>query len=134
MDVKELIRHVQQNAMLKEEADRIAERQKEVKVFINTGIDALAEEDGRGHLVVDINDPVTGISKVMRQKRVSKSLDMDIAENIIEQRGLKERCIKMVPVLNEDEIMAAFYEGHLSEEDIDSMFPAKVTWALIFNK
>lgn len=134
MDLKELTRYVQQNAMLKEEADRIAARQKEVKEQINKGIDALAEEDGRGHLVVDIDDPVTGISKVMRQKRVSKSLDMSIAEEIIAQRGLSERCIKMIPVLNEDEIMAAFYENLLSEEDIDSMFPAKVTWALIFNK
>ena len=134
MDIKELIRYVQQNVILKEEADRVTERQKEVKVQINLGIDALSEEDGRGHLVVEIDDPVSGISKVMRQKRVSKSLDMDIAEKIISDRNLKDRCIKMIPVLNEDEIMAAFYEGLLSEEDIDAMFPAKITWALIFNK
>lgn len=134
MEIKDLIRYVQQNAMLKDEADRIADRQKEVKTFINQGVDELAEEDSRGHLVVDINDDITGISKVVRQRRVSKSLDQQAAEDILSRKGLTERCFTMVPVLNEEEIMAAFYEGLLTEDDIDTMFPAKITWALTFNK
>lgn len=134
MELKELIRYVQQNVMLKGEADKIAERQKEVKDFINQGVDELAEEDSRGHLVVEINDEVSGISKVVRQRRVSKSLDQETAELILKSKGLEERCFTMVPVLNEEEIMAAFYEGLLTEADIDAMFPAKVTWALTFNK
>lgn len=134
MDKKELIKYVQQNVVLKDEADRIAERQKEVKSRIQEGIDSLGEEDGRGHIVVEIDDSVTGISKVVRQKRVSKSLDIEIAEQVLAAKGLSERCFIMVPVLDEEAIMAAFYEGLLTEDDIDSMFPAKVTWALVFNK
>lgn len=134
MEKKELIRYVQQNVALKDEADRIADRQKEVKSRIQEGIDSLGEEDGRGHIVVEIDDSVTGISKVVRQKRVSKSLDIEIAEQVLAAKGLSERCFIMVPVLDEEAIMAAFYEGLLTEDDIDSMFPAKVTWALVFNK
>lgn len=134
MNLKEMIRYVQQNVLLKEEADRIAARQKEVKDFINQGLEELGEEDSRGHIVAEINDSVSGISKVVKQKRVSKSLDMETAERILKEKDLESRCFTMVPVLNEEEIMAAFYEGLLTEEDIDSMFPAKVTWALVFNK
>ena len=134
MDKKEFISYVRQNATLKEEAERLTTRQNDVKKRIQQGLDELGEEDGRGHIVVEVDDDVTGISKVVRQKRVTKSLDMEIAEQVLEAKGLSERCVKMVPVLDEEEIMAAFYEGALTEEDIDSMFPAKVTWALVFNK
>jgi SOS-response transcriptional repressor LexA len=134
MNLKEMIRYVQQNVLLKEEADRIAERQKEVKDFINKGLEELGEEDSRGHIVAEINDSVSGISKVVKQKRVSKSLDMETAERILKEKDLESRCFTMVPVLNEEEIMAVFYEGLLTEEDIDAMFPAKVSWALVFNK
>lgn len=37
----------------------------------------------------------------------------------------------MVPQIDEAAIMAAFYEGYLTEEDIDTMFPSKVTYAFI---
>jgi hypothetical protein len=30
--------------------------------------------------------------------------------------------------------MAAYYEGLVTEEDIDKMFPAKITWALVMSK
>jgi hypothetical protein len=56
---------------------------------------------------------------------------MDIAEKIIQEKGLTERCVKMVPTLDEAEIMASFYRGELTEEDIDAMFPAKVIYAFI---
>lgn len=134
MKVKELIELVRQNVVLKEESDLITSRQKEVKTRITEGVDLLGEEDGRGHIVVDIDDPVSGISKVVKQKRISKTLDESVAEEILQAKNLKDRCFVMVPVLNEEEIMAAFYEGLLTEEDIDAMFPAKVTWALVFNK
>jgi len=36
-----------------------------------------------------------------------------------------------VPMLDEDAIMSAFYSGYLTEEDIDAMFPAKVSYAFL---
>jgi hypothetical protein len=30
--------------------------------------------------------------------------------------------------------MAALYEGELTDEDIDVMFPAKTTWAFVLSK
>ena len=56
---------------------------------------------------------------------------MDVAEDILTKKGIKEACIKMMPILDESAIMAAFYEGHLTEQDIDTMFPSKVSYAFI---
>ena len=131
MDKAELIDYVRQNSVLKDRLDELTSLQSDVKKNLKQGIEELGEADDRGHIVVDINDEVSGIARVMNQKRVSKSLDIEVAEKILTERGIHDRCIIMVPVLNEDEIMAAFYEGAISEEDIDTMFPAKVTWALV---
>lgn len=134
MDKQELINNVRQNSVLKEEIDNLTKRQTEVKGRITEAVLSLGEEDDRGHIVVEIDDEVSGIAKVMRQKRVTKSLDTDCAERLLEAKGLKERCLQPIYVLNEEQIMAAYYEGLLTEEDIDTMFPAKITWALVMAK
>jgi len=131
VDKSELIDYVRQNSILKDRLDELTSLQSDVKKNLKQGIEELGEADDRGHIIVDINDEVSGIARVMNQKRVSKTLDIEVAEKILTERGIHDRCITMVPVLNEDEIMAAFYEGVISEEDIDTMFPAKVTWALV---
>lgn len=131
MDKSELIDYVRQNSVLKERLDELTAIQSDVKKNLKQGIEELGEADDRGHIIVEIDDEVSGIARVMNQKRVSKTLDIEVAEKLLTERGIHDRCITMVPVLNEDEIMAAFYEGAISEEDIDTMFPAKVTWALV---
>ena len=134
MDIKELTDYVKQNTVLRDEIDGLTKRQVEVKKRVIDGIKELGYEDSNGHLVVDINDSSTGISRAVHQRRVSKSLDMDVAETLLDSKGLTERCSKKIFVLNEEEIMAAYYEGLLTEEDIDAMFPSKVTWALVMSK
>jgi hypothetical protein len=131
VDKAELIDYVRQNAVLKDRLDELTTIQSDVKKNLKQGIEELGEADDRGHVVVEINDDISGVSRVMNQKRVSKTLDMDVAETILKERNLYERCVTMVPVLNEDEIMAAFYDGEITEEDIDTMFPPKITWALV---
>jgi hypothetical protein len=37
----------------------------------------------------------------------------------------------MVPVLQENEILACVYTGELSESDIDAMFPKKISYAFL---
>jgi hypothetical protein len=34
-------------------------------------------------------------------------------------------------MIDESAIMSAFYEGYITEEDIDAMFPAKVSYAFL---
>jgi hypothetical protein len=134
MNIEDMLDLVRQNATLKDRIDSTVAIQNDVKEKLRNGLKELGEVDDRGHVVVEINDDVTGIKRVLNQRKVSKSLDMDIAEDILKEKGLHERCVTMIPVLDEEAIMAAYYEGLVTEEDIDKMFPAKITWALVMSK
>jgi hypothetical protein len=135
MNIEEIKDYVRQNVVLKEKIESLTEIQSEVKKSLKEGIEELGETDDRGHVVVQIDDEDTsGIKRVLQQRRVSKSLDFEAAESILKERELYDSCVTMVPVLDEDAIMAAYYEGRITEEDIDKMFPSKITWALVMSK
>jgi hypothetical protein len=36
----------------------------------------------------------------------------------------------MVKTLNEEKLMAAYYDGKVTEQQLDEMFPVAVSWAL----
>ena len=132
---KDLIKSiVRQFVGLKDQVDIITKRQTDVKKQLLAIVEADGVEDDRGHISFSIDDDETGVKAITKQRRVSKSLDIDAAETILTKKGIKDTCIKMMPLLDEDAIMAAFYEGLLTEEDIDTMFPAKVTYAFILEK
>ena len=124
-------REIQQFIVIRDEVSNLNKRQSEIKKRLQEAVTEFGEEDGRGHIVLEINDESTGVKTITNQKRVSKSLDMDAAEKLLEEKNLLEECVKQVPVLDEDAIMAAYYEGKLTEQDIDTMFPAKVTYAFV---
>ncbi len=133
MEDQELKNTVRQYLMLKDELDLITKRQTEIKQRLIAVVDTV-EADDRGHRILTITDEVTGDITLTRQRRVSKSLDMDVAEEILTKKGIKDFCIKMVPTIDEGAIMSAFYENYLTEEDIDAMFPSKVSYAFLLDK
>lgn len=134
MDKDSIKSIVRQFVGLKDQVDIITKRQTDVKKQLLAIVEADGVEDDRGHISFSIDDDETGVKAITKQRRVSKSLDIDAAETILTKKGIKDTCIKMMPILDEDAIMAAFYEGLLTEEDIDTMFPAKVTYAFILEK
>ena len=119
--------------MLKDELDLITKRQNEIKQRLIEVVDAV-EADDRGHRVLTINDEAVGDVTLTRQRRVSKLLNMEVAEEILTKKGIKDTCIKMVPTIDEGAIMSAFYENYLTEDDIDAMFPSKVSYAFLLDK
>jgi hypothetical protein len=130
MTTDALIADTRQYLALKDQIDFLTKRQSEIKQRLVDTV-SLEEPDDKGHRVIKIEDETVGDVTLTRQRRVSKNLDMTIAEDLLTVRGIKDTCIKMIPTLDEAAIMAAFYEGYLSEEDIDTMFPAKETYAFI---
>lgn len=119
--------------MLKDELDMVTKRQNEIKQRLIEVVDAV-EADDRGHRILTIEDATLGDVTLTRQRRVIKSLNMEVAEDILTKKGIKDQCIKMVPMIDEAEIMAAFYENYLTEEDIDAMFPSKISYAFLLDK
>ena len=133
MEDKELKNNLRQYLMLKDELDMITKRQNEIKQRLIEVVDSV-EADDRGHRVLTVEDETVGDITLTRQRRVSKSLNMEVAEDILTKKGIKDQCIKMVPMIDEAEIMAAFYENYLTEEDIDAMFPSKISYAFLLDK
>ena len=127
MDIKSKVR---QYLALKDETALLAKRTLQIKEDLLLVVDA-AEFDDRGHKKVVIEDEFKGEVTLTKQRRVSKALDMGIAEDILISKAIKDKCIKMVPTLDEASIMSAFYEGLLTEADIDAMFPSKITYAFL---
>lgn len=133
MDIESIKKHARQFIFLKDEIGVLSTRQTEIKTRLMAQLDEV-EADMNGHRVFEFKDDTLGDLKLTKQRRVSKTLDMSIADNILIKKGIRDACIKTVEVLDESAIMSAFYEGYLTEEDIDAMFPAKESYAFIVNK
>lgn len=121
---------LRQYLALKDNIELLTTRQSEIKNRLITAVDSVVSDE-RGHRTIQISDPQVGDVKLIRQRKVIKNLDMQVAEEILTRKGIKDSCIKMVPVIDEAAIMSAFYENYLTEEDIDAMFPSKVSFAFL---
>ena len=97
-------------------------------------IDANGEVDGRGNLFVELSSEIDGVTMLQKQKRVSRKIDPQMADNLIVSKGLENELYKTIQIIDEDALMAALYEGKLTEEEVDLMYPQKIVWALILNK
>lgn len=131
MNLQEIKKDVAVYTTLKDQIATLTNRQNETKKRLVKAVEELGEVDGRGHRVLELGQDINGVSKLTQQRRVSKSLDMDAAEKLLEERGILEDCIEYVPTIDEEAVMAAFYKGQLTEADIDTMFPAKVSYAFL---
>jgi hypothetical protein len=106
-------------------------RQDELKKELSDVVDTDGEPDEKGSLYIQLPEEIDGYTALKRQRKVSQSLDADTAEKLLKEKGLFDRCYIMEPVLKEDEVMACLYDGLLSEEEIDIMFPKRVSYAFV---
>ena len=83
------------------------------------------------HAMFTLTTGADGDISIQRQRRVSRSLDADAAEEILANAGVLDDCYKTVRVIDEDAVMQALYSETLTEADVDAIFPSKVTWALV---
>lgn len=121
---------VREFVRVKDTIDSLEKRSKELREKILAVVDVDGYEDDKGNIIYDLSQPIDGVMRLEKQRRATRKLDDVKAEEIIEAKGLADKVYKMVRVLDEDAIMAAHYEGELTEEEIDEMFPVTVVWAL----
>lgn len=119
---------------IKKLVDEFSLRQKELRDELMVDLEFNGLEDEKGHLWIELEREIDGYSSLQRQRKVSRKLDQEFSEKLISSRGLVDKCYKMIPVLDEQAIMAAHYEGLLSEDEIDSMFPMSVSYAFVPKK
>jgi hypothetical protein len=127
LDKKQLTNEAKQYKSLKDEIKFLTDRLGDIKTRLNDAVKELGEVDGRGHITLELDDDI----KVVNQRKVSKVLDNDTAMKILTDKNLLDQCAPLVRQVDQDAVMAAVYTGQLTEDEVDSMFPAKVTYALI---
>ncbi len=126
MDIESVKQTLKQYLVLKQETDLLVNRSNELKKRLTESVEELGKVDDRGHTILEIDG-----TKLTKQRKVSKTLDVDIATAILKEKNIYEECVEMVPVLQDNEILARVYTGDLTEQDIDTMFPSKVSYAFL---
>lgn len=120
--------------LLKKSISNLEARQKELHEKIFEKIDLEGLEDSSGNLYIELDQEVEGIRTLQKNRRAKRILDEEVADRIIEETGIGLDVYEMKRVINEDALMAAFYQEQITEAQLDEMFPAKVTWALTMKK
>lgn len=115
---------------IKSTIDVMDSRAKEIRDRLFQELDGNGEEDDKGNLQLVLPLPIDGVVRLEKQRRVTRKIDEQTSEEIIAELGLEEEVYEVKRVINEDALMAAYYEGKITEEQLDAMYPASVTWAL----
>lgn len=111
-----------------DEYRRAKESERELKNFTKEARDIIHDyvlthgtPDDKGNLHYRFGDR----SQIKLEKRAPRTLDPDAAERILKEAGLWEQCTEEEIVVNllDDEIWAQLYEGNLTEEQINEIFP-----------
>lgn len=128
-DPDDLKSQIREYARAKATEELMKARTAELREKLFAAINEDGYEDDKGNLQLDLDESIEGITRLEKQRRTTRKLNEPKAEMIIEELGLEE-VYEMKKVLNEDALMAAFYEDKITEEQLDEMFPVNVTWAL----
>ena len=129
-DPDDLTSQIREFVKLKASMDILDKRSKELREKLFSALDLNGEEDNNGNIILAFDEPIDGVRSLEKQRRVSRKLNEPLAESIIDEKGIGDRVYEVKRVINEEALMAAFYEDLLTEDELDSMFPANVVWAL----
>lgn len=129
LDLAEITSEVQSYSTLTTRITELTAMRDSVKKRLSGIVEQWGQPDDKGHMVLPLTDVVGGYKSLVRQRRSKRGLDVERAEELLRAKGLYERCYEMVPVLNEDAVMAAHFEGLITQADLDTIFPETVTYA-----
>jgi hypothetical protein len=91
--------------------------------------------DERGNQYFGLGDTITVDGKeynaLKNERKVSTYLDEDRLVELAEGKGLRDRIIRTIEVVDQDEVYVLNQEGLLTDEELDSLFEERITWALI---
>ena len=128
-DPNDLVSQVKEYVKVKSGIEVLEARQKELREKLFAQIDSLGEVDTDGNIQLVLDEPVDGVVRLEKQRRVARKIDEETAIALTQELGIYDEVFELKPVLNEDALMAAFYEEKITEDQLDSIFPPKITWA-----
>lgn len=144
---------------LRKEAASIEDRMGKLKKDLKAEVETSGVEDEKGHFWKTLPEPILGYTALKAERRESKSLNTDVAAKVLKQKRLTEQCTttllhvkspeKLLAYLKKnapellgevvdtslefdiDAILAAHYDGKLSEADIDAIITTKVNYYFV---
>ncbi len=108
----------------------IAARKSVLRENIMKHIVEKGEYDSDGNLFIELPKGLDA-SLIKNQRRSSRGVDNDAAMEILEALGVKDEAFVLVPELDTDYVWKLKFEGKLSDDDLDRIFPVKESFALI---
>lgn len=121
---------VREYLQVKSTAEMLDARKEDLRKNLFSHLEGSGELDDKGNYFIELPQPIDGIVRLEKQKRTIRKLDESAAEDILKDNELEDEIYETVRVVNEDKLMAAYYEGKISEDELERMFPAKISWAL----
>ena len=115
---------------IKESMSQMESRSKELRDKIFASIDAEGELESSGSYSLYLDSEIEGVVRLEKQRRAIRKINEERADAIIEETGIGDDVYEMKRVINEDNLMAAMFQGKITEEQLDAMFPATIVWAL----
>lgn len=134
LDVDSVVQQATEFSLIDQQINNLTQRKKELRDRLYGLVDLEGTPDDRGNLLFALPDICGDIQALQLQRRVSRPLDGDVAEEIlksieVEDHTLWDDCIELVAVLDDQKIMAAHYDGLLTEDQVDAMFPEVESFA-----
>lgn len=129
-----LIQRVRAFVRLKNTVKALTEEQNKLRDDLAALVASGGDVDEDGNQWFNLPTEVEGIASLKRERRVAQTLDMNEAERILKEKGLYDQCITMQPTLDEAALMQAVADDLITDEDLDAMFPKKISYAFVPQK
>ena len=118
------LRLVEEYKGAKDLADSSKKRADTLKKERSALVDSEGYEGDNGHLWYEIGD-----YKLKRDRRVSKSFDLDECEQWAKSTGLWDEVKEVVELVSEDKVLALAWDDPEVREAIERFYKEKETWA-----
>ena len=118
------LRLVEEYKGAKDLADSSKKRADTLKKELSDLVDSEGYEGDNGHLWYEIGD-----YNLKRERRVSKSFDLDECEQWAKSTGLWDEGKEVVELVSEDKVLALAWDDPEVREAIERFYKEKETWA-----
>ena len=119
--------------VLKDEEKTTKDRLDSLKKDLTQHVKDHGETDDKGHRNFSLPEPLEYGDKTytgfQQQRRVSQSFDTEVAEKVLKDKGLWERATVVVREIDQNEVYVLNQEGLLTDDELDSMFAERETFA-----
>lgn len=117
---------------LREELQQVTARKEQTRDWLKQRLQNSGYVDHDGNQWFDLPDGYGEYRHLKNEKKVSTTINVERLKNLALDKGVEARVIRkeVIEVIDQDEIYVLYQENIITEEELDSLFDEKVTYAL----